>query len=423
MGKKSTTQKTPERAFVTVKLKDRMTTVPDVLDGKVGELTVNEYLDGLSEGALVEQVITLGKKFKDFKDFKDFFATHIDWIHELRCRIPSRGTACKINQIDEDGNSKLLSWSEFCKETFGVSARWVSKLMANYQGMLAQPDIDPVEAETGVGEEEKKETPLAEAVQGGTTFSSSLDEAKIPASSLQFVPVSKKLATELVVKNHYLHRKPIISNWETNRSKRRRGVDSRGRIKVVVGDKKSKKALCWGIERDGQIVGVCTFGAPMWSVSAGVTGGALWDVKLGLGRWFDCLELTRLWVDDSETEHCIESKFVAWCLREVKKINPNAFIVSYADSAAGHVGTIYQALGFTYTGLSIPWTDKTAGGKDHRSVSKKMQGEKIGNRRSWAGVNVERKKRSRKHRYVKFLNPKDEPLLAWKRLPYPKQAA
>jgi hypothetical protein len=110
-------------------------------------------------------------------------------------------------------------------------------------------------------------------------------------------------------------------------------------------------------------------------------------------------------------------------LREVKKINPNAFIVSYADSAAGHVGTIYQALGFTYTGLSIPWTDKTVAGKDHRSVSKKMQGQKIGNRRTWAGVSVVRKHRSPKHRYIMFLNPKDKQLLAWERLPYPKRAA
>jgi adenine modification enzyme len=249
------------------------------------------------------------------------------------------------------------------------------------------------------------------------------DGGSIPTSSLHFVPIPKTLATELVVNNHYLHRKPIISSWETIRWKPRRVRDHRGRIKVVVGDKKSKKALCWGIERDGQIVGVCTFGAPMWSVSAGVTGGAYWDVKLGYGRWYDCLELTRLWVDDSVTEHCIESKFVAWCVREIKKINPNAVIVAYADSAAGHRGVIYQALEFIYCGLSVPWTDKTVAGKDHRSVSKKMQGEKIGNRRSWAGVNVERKKRSRKHRYVKFLNPKDEGLLAWKREPNPRQAA
>lgn len=167
-----------------------------------------------------------------------------------------------------------------------------------------------------------------------------------PTSSLHFVSIPKARATELVIQNHYLHRKPIISNWETIRRKPKRVRDHRGRIKVVRGDNGSKKALCWDIEREGQIVGVCTFGAPMWSVSAGVTGGAWWDVKLGLGRWFDCLELTRLWVDDSVTEHCIESKFVAWCLREIKKINPNAFIVSYADSAAGHHGGIYQALGF-----------------------------------------------------------------------------
>jgi len=62
------------------------------------------------------------------------------------------------------------------------------------------------------------------------------------------------------------------------------------------------------------------------------------------------------------------------------EVNPNAFIVAYADSAAGHRGVTYQALGFIYCGLSVPWTDKTVAGKDHRSVSKKMQGEKIGNR-------------------------------------------
>jgi hypothetical protein len=41
----------------------------------------------------------------------------------------------------------------------------------------------------------------------------------------------------------------------------------------------------------------------------------------------------------------------------------------------------------------------------------------------WAGVSTVRKKRSRKHRYVIFLDRKGEVLLAWKRLPYPKQAA
>ena len=86
------------------------------------------------------------------------------------------------------------------------------------------------------------------------------------------------------------------------------------------------------------------------------------------------------------------------------------------------MGVVYQAGGWSYTGLSSPWVDITIEGKDHRSVPKKMQGDKIGNRRTWAGVSAVRKTRSRKHRYVMFLSPEDKELLAWDRLPYPKQS-
>jgi hypothetical protein len=225
------------------------------------------------------------------------------------------------------------------------------------------------------------------------------DGGSTPALSLQFVRIEKAQATELIVKHHYLHRKPLVS-W------------------------------AFGIIRDGEIVGVCTFGKPMWSVQVGVTGGALWDVRKNKGRWRDVFELNRLWIAADVTDHCIESKFVAWCLRELKKENPNLILISYADGSVtnsvtrkNHVGVVYQAGGWIYTGLSSPWVDITIEGKDHRSVPKKLQGERIGNRRTWAGVSTVRKKRSRKHRYVKFLNRTDEGLLAWKRLPYPKQAA
>jgi hypothetical protein len=176
----------------------------------------------------------------------------------------------------------------------------------------------------------------------------------------------------------------------------------------------------FGIVRDGEIVGVCTFGKPMWSVQVGVTGGSLWDVRKNKGRWRDVYELNRLWIADDVTDHCIESKFIGWCLRQLKKINPNLILVSYADTAHGHVGVIYKATGWIYTGVSTPWVDITIEGKDHRSVPKKMQGDKIGNRRTWAGVSTVRKKRSRKHRYVMFLDRESEGQLAWKRLPYPK---
>ena len=223
------------------------------------------------------------------------------------------------------------------------------------------------------------------------------DGGLIPTSSLHFVRIEKALATELVIKHHYLHRKPLVS-W------------------------------AFGIIRDSQLVGVCTFGKPMWSVQVGVTGGALWDVRKNKGRWRDVFELNRLWIADDVTDHCIESKFVAWCLRELKKENPNLILISYADGSVtnsvtqkNHVGVVYQAGGWIYTGLSSPWVDITIEGKDHRSVPKKMQGDKIRNRRTWAGVSAVRKTRSRKHRYVKFLNPKDEGLLAWKREPRPRK--
>lgn len=183
MGKKSTTQKTSERAFVTVKLKDRMAAVPEVKDGMVGELTVAEYVNGLTEGKLVEQVISIGKQFKEFKDF---FAAHVDWIVELRLRIPARGSACKINLVDADGNSKLLTWSEFCLEVFGVSARWVSKLITDYQGMQEFPDIDKEDEEEESEEGEKKEkdrNPSADEVM--QEYEVKLDRIETQADNLR----------------------------------------------------------------------------------------------------------------------------------------------------------------------------------------------------------------------------------------------
>ncbi len=105
-------------------------------------------------------------------------------------------------------------------------------------------------------------------------------------------------------------------------------------------------------------------------------------------------ELNRLWVADSVTEHCIESRFIGWCLQELRKINPQIVLVSYADTAQGHRGVIYQASNWLYTGL-------TPRNKDR--------------------VGDQLIERSRKHRYVWFANPEDRALLKWKIEPYPKR--
>ncbi len=60
-------------------------------------------------------------------------------------------------------NSKLLFLVGVLLGIFGVSARWVSKLITDYQGMADQPDIDQPEVTDEGGDGEKKESPLAES--------------------------------------------------------------------------------------------------------------------------------------------------------------------------------------------------------------------------------------------------------------------
>ena len=60
-------------------------------------------------------------------------------------------------------------------------------------------------------------------------------------------------------------------------------------------------------------------------------------------------ELNRLWVKDGMPK-CTASQFVADALRQL----PPMLVVSYADTSAGHFGTVYRALSFYYAG----WTDE-----------------------------------------------------------------
>src|SRR5208283_3881306 len=107
----------------------------------------------------------------------------------------------------------------------------------------------------------------------------------------------------------------------------------------------------------------------------------------------------RLWLDDDLPCNS-ESQFVGFCLRELRKIHRQMILVSYADTnpssgaPRGHLGIIYQATNWIYTGTSKPFADKVRGQKIERST---------------------------KHRYVFFLNAADKKLLHWQTLPYPKR--
>lgn len=120
--------------------------------------------------------------------------------------------------------------------------------------------------------------------------------------------IDKRLASELVVRHHYLHRAP-------------------------------NQSYAFGLFAGGDVVGAVTFGAP-----------ASRHLQMGACPESPSLvtELNRLWCHD-DCPRNTESYFVSRALRML----PPLIVVSYADTKWGHVGTVYRALGFRYAG----WTD------------------------------------------------------------------
>lgn len=152
---------------------------------------------------------------------------------------------------------------------------------------------------------------------------------------------------------------------------------------------------------DNELVAVCTFGKPASnSLCKGVCGDKFSSQVYELNR------LCRI-----DTYKSYLSKFVAYCLRELKK--DNLIIISYSDTEMNHHGYIYQACNFIYTGQTKARTDKyTEGNKHSRHYDKDM-------------VEVYRKVRSAKHRYIYIAGKnsfKKEVMnnLKYPIMPYPK---
>lgn len=121
--------------------------------------------------------------------------------------------------------------------------------------------------------------------------------------------ISHREAVGLVVEHHYMHRKPPIS-------------------------------FAFGlIDESGRSVGCITFGTP---ASRHMLIGAC------KANPDNVIELNRLWCHDDLPRNS-ESWFVARALAKM----PAKIILSYADTAAGHMGYIYRASNFYYAG----WTD------------------------------------------------------------------
>jgi hypothetical protein len=168
-------------------------------------------------------------------------------------------------------------------------------------------------------------------------------------------------------------------------------------------EKHYAKRMCpisyaFGLYIDEQLVGVVTYGMPASpNLCMGVCG---FDYKDKV------LELNRLCLNDGVKNGA--SFLVSKSLQMLPK---PTIVVSYADTAMGHVGYIYQASNFLFTGTTKERTD--------------MAGEDGKHSRHSFGNSEIRVNRSAKHRYVYFVGSKSQKhnllnQLNYEVLPYPK---
>jgi hypothetical protein len=198
--------------------------------------------------------------------------------------------------------------------------------------------------------------------------------------------VSSKESNQMVVDNHYLHRK-------------------------------ASNMYAYGLFDGDEMIGCVIYGKPASpSLCVGVCGPE---------ESSQVLELTRLWIAD-KTPKNTESYLIGRSLRMLPK--DRDIIVSYAEIGAGHVGTVYQATNWIYTGMSdrhVEWRLDGESSTHSRHIFDEHGG--VNGAKAFFGDRLERAERPRKHRYVFFNTSskrrKRELLdkLRYKIQPYPKK--
>ncbi|MBM3943367.1 MAG: DNA methyltransferase [SAR202 cluster bacterium] len=135
----------------------------------------------------------------------------------------------------------------------------------------------------------------------------------------------------------------------------------------------------------------------------------------------DCLTLTRLWLSDELPKNS-ESRVLGIVLRALKRETRVKFLLSYADPSQGHLGGIYQATGWVYTGLSqaTPLYDIGDGQARHSRSLSHSYGSHSLEHFARHGVTVRLVEQTAKHRYLHFLDAAWQDRLTVAALPYPK---
>jgi hypothetical protein len=174
-------------------------------------------------------------------------------------------------------------------------------------------------------------------------------------------------------------------------------------------------SYAFGLYEGEQLVGVCTYGTP--------SSSTLRDGLAGPENAHYVLELNRLCLD-TQTKNAA-SFLVGGSLRMLPK---PSIVVSYADTDQEHVGYVYQACNFIYTGLSAKRTDWKIKGMEHlhgqtiADMSRGCEGSRADFMREKFGDDFYLKDRPRKHRYI-FITGKNKALanqIRYPVMPYPK---
>ena len=139
----------------------------------------------------------------------------------------------------------------------------------------------------------------------------------------------------------------------------------------------------FGLFLDGEMIGVVTYGVPAsHPLCIGIAGAE---------NQKNVLELNRLVIKPEYNGQNYASFLVG---RSLKQLPNHTFVVSYADTAWSHVGYIYQATNFLYTGLSAKRTDTYQPGGLHPRAYDKNNHSNL------------QQTRSRKHRYIYLVGDK-----------------
>jgi hypothetical protein len=209
----------------------------------------------------------------------------------------------------------------------------------------------------------------------------------IPTPALQSLavrPISHRAAKGLLVRNHYLHTMP------------------------------GGTRLAFGVFSGDRLMGTVTLGVGPFNAHRLVSGATHGD----------CICLTRLWLDDGLPKNS-ESRVLAVILRSLVRNTTLKFVVTYADPTAGHLGTIYQAGGWFYTGVSGPSVLYDLGdgvGRHSRTFGHALGTRSLRYLRR-QGTQVSPIERPGKHRYLYFLDKAWSDKLNVPVRPYPKSNA